>query len=66
MKRVVLIGDSIRMGYEQTVRSALADVAEVFTSVENGGPTELVLSCLTENVTAHRPAWCISTPACTM
>lgn len=39
MKRVCLIGDSIRMGYEPTVRKALADVAEVFAPTDNGQHT---------------------------
>lgn len=39
MKRVCLIGDSIRMGYEPTVRKELADVAEIFAPTENGQHT---------------------------
>jgi lysophospholipase L1-like esterase len=35
MQRVVLIGDSIRMSYEPSVRSALADVAFVWAPGEN-------------------------------
>lgn len=36
MKRVVLLGDSIRMGYEGTVRAELSDVAHVWAPSENG------------------------------
>lgn len=36
MKRVVLLGDSIRMGYEGVVRAELCDVAHVWTPSENG------------------------------
>lgn len=39
MKRVVLLGDSIRMGYQATVRAELADVAFVWTPGENGQHT---------------------------
>lgn len=35
MKKVVLIGDSIRMGYVDYVRDALAGVAEVYSPEEN-------------------------------
>ena len=30
MKKIVLLGDSIRMGYDKYVKEALADVAEVY------------------------------------
>jgi lysophospholipase L1-like esterase len=36
MKRVILLGDSIRMGYEGVVRAELADAAHVWAPVENG------------------------------
>lgn len=36
MKKVVLIGDSIRMGYCKYVKAALEGVAEVYYSNENG------------------------------
>lgn len=39
MKRVVLLGDSIRMGYQATVRAELADVAFVWAPGENGQHT---------------------------
>jgi len=35
MKKIVLIGDSIRLGYETYVKEALAGVAEVFSPKEN-------------------------------
>ena len=35
MKKIVLIGDSIRMGYDKYVKEALADVAEVYYPEEN-------------------------------
>jgi lysophospholipase L1-like esterase len=36
MKKVLLLGDSIRMGYEPLVREALAGQAEVVAPAENG------------------------------
>ena len=35
MKKIVLIGDSIRMGYDKYVKEALADAAEVYYPEEN-------------------------------
>lgn len=35
MKKIVLIGDSIRLGYEKYVKEGLAGVAEVFSPAEN-------------------------------
>lgn len=35
MKKIVLLGDSIRMGYDKYVKSALQDVAEVYYPDEN-------------------------------
>lgn len=35
MKKIVLIGDSIRMGYDKYVKEALASVAEVYYPAEN-------------------------------
>jgi len=48
-ERVVLIGDSIRMGYQAVVRQALADVATVWAPEENGFDSR--------NVLAHLDAW---------
>jgi isoamyl acetate esterase len=52
MKNIVLIGDSICMGYQETVRTALQGRAEVQTPEENGGNSR--------NVLAHLDAWVIS------
>lgn len=52
MRTVVLIGDSIRMGYEETVRSQLAGPANVWAPEENGGTSE--------NVLAHLDQWILS------
>ena len=35
-KKILLVGDSIKMGYVDYVRDALADVAEVYSPTENG------------------------------
>ena len=43
MKKVVLIGDSIRMGYDKYVKEALAGVAEVYYPRENCRFAENVL-----------------------
>ena len=42
-KKILLIGDSIRMGYDKYVREALADVAEVYYPDENCRFAENVL-----------------------
>lgn len=59
MRNVILIGDSIRMGYEPVVREALDDgtpgAAEVWGSAENGGTSA--------NVLAHLDEWVISRDA---
>lgn len=43
MKKIVLIGDSIRMGYDKYVKQALSDTAEVFYPDENCRFAEYVL-----------------------
>lgn len=43
MKKIVLIGDSIRMGYDKYVREALSDSAEVYYPEENCRFAEYVL-----------------------
>ena len=43
MKKVVLIGDSIRMGYDKYVKDALSGVAEVYYPSENCRFAEYVL-----------------------
>ena len=55
MKAVTLIGDSIRMGYEDTVRSQLAGLAEVWAPADNGGTSENVLTHLDEWVLSRPP-----------
>lgn len=56
MKRVILIGDSIRMGYESTVRDELRGRADVISPKENGGNSEKVLEHLDVWILAHAPA----------
>ena len=43
MKKIVLIGDSIRMGYDKYVKEALEGVCEVFYPEENCKFAEYVL-----------------------
>lgn len=43
MKKIVLIGDSIRMGYDKYVKEALSNVAEVYYPEENCKFAEYVL-----------------------
>ena len=43
VKKIFLIGDSIRMGYDKYVKSALENVAEVYYPEENGRFAEYVL-----------------------
>lgn len=54
-KNVLLIGDSIRMGYCETVRQALSDVANVFYPEENCRDTHHVIISLR--------AWLAACPA---
>jgi len=51
-RKVVLIGDSIRMGYQEVVRQELAGVAEVWGPEQNGGNSR--------NVLANLDAWALS------
>jgi len=55
MKHVILIGDSIRMGYQDGVRAHLAEIAEVWAPAENGGDSR--------NVLAHLEEWILSRDA---
>ena len=48
MTKIVLIGDSIRIGYETAVRRGLQGKAEVWTPPENGGNTRNVLAHIQE------------------
>ena len=43
MKKIILIGDSVRMGYDKYVKDALAGVAEVYYPEENCRFAEYVL-----------------------
>ncbi|MBM3933912.1 MAG: hypothetical protein FJ319_06365 [SAR202 cluster bacterium] len=52
MVKVVLIGDSIRMGYQPFVAKALEHFGEVWGPAENGGTSS--------NVLAHLDAWVIN------
>lgn len=55
MKRVVLLGDSIRLGYEGVVRAELADVAFVWGPAENGQHTVNLLLNFWNWVAAQQP-----------
>ncbi len=52
MKTVVLIGDSIRMGYQSHVQQALQGLARVWAPQENGGNSQ--------NVLEHLETWVIN------
>ena len=52
---VVLIGDSIRMGYQDHVISQLAGRAEVWVPKENGGDSRNVLAHLDQWVLVRQP-----------
>jgi len=51
---LVLIGDSIRMGYQATVRERLASV-DIWSPEANGGDSANVMAHLDEWVVAHSP-----------
>ena len=53
---VVLIGDSIRMGYQDSVVGALAGLAEVWGPEPNGGDSRKVLAHLDEWVISRQPS----------
>jgi lysophospholipase L1-like esterase len=53
--KVVLIGDSIRMGYLETVKSELTDEAEIWSPVENCGPSTRVLENLDRWAISQHP-----------
>ena len=55
MKQVILVGDSIRIGYQETVRQKLDGLAEVWCPAANGGTSGNVWAHLTEWVIAHQP-----------
>jgi isoamyl acetate esterase len=52
MKQLILIGDSIRMGYQKYVIHELNGIAEVWAPTENGGNSA--------NILKHLDAWVIS------
>jgi len=55
VKQVILIGDSIRQGYQATVQTLLKDEALIWSPIENGQDSHNVLARLTE--------WCLERPA---
>jgi len=55
VKRILLIGDSIRLGYEAHVRRALEGQAEILSPRENGGTSVNVLAHLDEWAIAQQP-----------
>ena len=55
MKSVVLIGDSIRMGYQETVIKELDGKAEVWGPEENGGTSRNVLQHLEQWIISRKP-----------
>ena len=48
MKNVLLLGDSIRIGYDEFVQEALKDTAKVYYSDDNGRCTQYTLVSLME------------------
>ena len=52
---IVLIGDSIRMGYQDHVASQLAGRAEIWVPKENGGDSRNVLAHLDQWVLTRQP-----------
>lgn len=55
MRKIVLIGDSIRMGYQPYVESALSDSHSVWGPEQNGGTSVNVLNHLDEWVISRSP-----------
>ena len=55
MKRVLLIGDSIRMSYQLEVCTALAGTTKVFAPVENCRHSTNVRECIAEWMNDFRP-----------
>ncbi|NQU39867.1 MAG: hypothetical protein HQ523_07945 [Lentisphaerae bacterium] len=56
MQTVALIGDSIRMGYEESVRNELSGWADVWTPEQNGGTSENILAHLDEWLATGHPS----------
>jgi lysophospholipase L1-like esterase len=55
MTNVILIGDSIRLGYQATVSQLLRGQAQVWAPAENGGTSRNVLAHLDEWVLSREP-----------
>jgi len=55
MQSIVLIGDSIRLGYQPTVARVLAGIADVWGPPDNGGTSRNVLEHLDEWALKRRP-----------
>ena len=55
MKKIILIGDSIRIGYQPTVQKELAGQADVWGPEENGGESRYVLARLDDWVITRHP-----------
>ena len=55
MKKVVLVGDSIRLGYREVVVRELSGLAEVWSPDENGGDSSNVLKNLENCVISQQP-----------
>ena len=55
MAKVILVGDSIRMGYQAVVRAQCAAMAEIWGPEENGGNSRNVLEHLHEWVVGRQP-----------
>jgi lysophospholipase L1-like esterase len=55
MKSVILIGDSIRMGYQPTVERLLGEQVRLWAPSENGGTSANVLAHLDEWVLSRNP-----------
>lgn len=55
MKKAILIGDSIRMGYEPVVKTLLSGMADIWAPEENCGHTRTTLANLDEWVMSRNP-----------
>ncbi len=55
MKSIILIGDSIRVGYQEYTTRQLKDVARLWWPSQNGGPTSKIVANLDEWVTSRQP-----------
>jgi len=55
VKDIILIGDSIRIGYQEIVRRELGSAAQVWAPEENGGTSRNVLAHLDQWVISRKP-----------